>query len=529
MGFINRKHKQATTPKAHLNFMGGPSYDVQDPLQTLRIAAASCFFGEPMYYARDLTDLRPGRRQPGRLSEVQLAHLNATLGALDPQAWRGLTPAARMENAIDAALDADPAATLKLAAELRTEWNIRVTPQVMLVRAANHAGVRGTGLIRAFAPQIIRRPDENATGLAYQLSAFGKPVPNSLKKAWKAALEQVAPAALAKYRMDSRGVKTLDVVNLVHASSPAIDALMKGELKLEGETWESLISGQGSSREQWEQAVNLMGHMALLRNLRNLLKKGVRPDLFTGRLVDGAKTGKQLPFRYYSAYRAVQEVDAPVRVLSAIEQALELSLGELPTFPGRVMSLCDNSGSAQGTATSSMGKMQVSTIANLSAVLTGRRADEGHVGVFGDRLETFRVRGGVMENLQKAERLARDIGMGTENGVWLFWDRAIRDREHWDHVFVYSDMQAGHGGLFGTDASQYPEYVWPGNGRYIDVPKLIDTYRREVNPEVLVYLVQVAGYQDSIVPETYRGTFILGGWGDGLLRYAHEMAQQFKE
>lgn len=527
MGFLNRKNK-ASTVKPHLNYMGGPSYDIKDPIQTLRVMAASCFFGEPMYYARDMQDIRKRVFHRGHLSELHLAHLKATLGALDPQDWRDLTPAARMEKAIDAALDADPAATLKLAVELRREWNIRVTPQVVLVRAAHHQKVRGTGLIREFAPQIIRRPDENATGLAYQLSAFGKPVPNSLKKAWKAALESVSPTALAKYRMDARGVKTLDVVNLVHAFSPAIDALMKGELKLEGETWESLISGQGSGKDQWEQAVNLMGHMALLRNLRNLLKNEVNPELFTGKLVDGAKTGKQLPFRYYSAYRAVQEVKAPQRVLSAIEQSLEVSLGELPHFQGRVMSLCDNSGSAQGTATSSMGSMQVSTIANLSAVLTARRADDGYVGVFGDDLKTFKVEGPVMENLQRAEKLAQHIGMSTENGIWLFWDQAIKNREHWDHVFVYSDMQAGHGGLFGSTPDAYRDYVWPGGGHYIDVPKLIETYRREVNPQVMVYLVQVAGYGDTIVPETYRGTFILGGWGDGLLRYAHEMTRQFK-
>lgn len=309
MSFINRLKKNKTA-KPHLNLMGGPSYDLTDPLQTLRVMAASCFFGGPMYYARDVADTRPQRVHRGRLDEAHLAHLNATLGALEPQDWRGLTPAGRLERAIDAALNADPVGTLRLATKLRGEWNIRVTPQVILVRAANHAAVRGTGLVREYAAQIIRRPDECATGLAYQLAAYGKPTPNSLKKAWKTALEGVSPTALAKYRLEGRSVKTLDVVNLVHAYSPAINDLMRGDLKLEGETWESLISAQGSGKAQWEEAVNVMGHMALLRNLRNLLKHGVSPNLFTGKLVEGAAKGKQLPFRYYSAYRAVQEVKA---------------------------------------------------------------------------------------------------------------------------------------------------------------------------------------------------------------------------
>ena len=81
----------------------------------------------------------------------------------------------------------------------------------------------------------------------------------------------------------------------------------------------------------------------------------------------------------------------------------------------------------------------------------------------------------------------------------------------------------GHGGLYGTDEKKYRDFVW-NSGRYIDVPKLINTYRQKVNPDVLVFLVQIAGYQDTIIPEFYDKTYILGGWGDGILRFAAEMA-----
>ena len=40
-----------------------------------------------------------------------------------------------------------------------------------------------------------------------------------------------------------------------------------------------------------------------------------------------------------------------------------------------------------------------------------------------------------------------------------------------------------------------------------------------------MFLVQVAGYQDTLVPEHYRRTYILGGWGPGILGYAAEMAK----
>ena len=513
-------------PGAHLNWMGGPSYDVRSPLVRLRIAAASCFFGEPTYYQVDAADPRPKRAPAAALTAAQRQHLRDTLRAIDPDDWRDATPAEMLEKAIDAALAHDAEGTLQLAAWLRAEGHVRSTPQVILVRAANHPTVRATGLVRRFAPSIVRRADEPATGLAYQLWRFGKPIPNALKRAWSDALAGFSGYELAKYRLEARAVKTIDVVNLVHAKSPHVDALAKSQLSTTAETWEAIVSAAGSTPAAWTAALPKMGHMALLRNLRNLLGAQVAPAAWAERLVAGARTGQQLPFRYYAAYRAVKAAPGVSgAALDAIERCLTASLQNLPRLAGRVMSLCDNSGSARGATTSSMGSMSVASIANLTGVLAAQRADDGRVGVFGDALREYVVRAGasVLQQLEEVERLGATVGEGTENGLWLFWDRALREREHWDHVFVFSDMQAGHGGLYGLDPKAYADFAWSGS-RYIDVPKLIAAYRRRVNPRVNVFLVQVAGYQDTLLPEFYERTYVLGGWGEGLLRFAAEMA-----
>lgn len=550
MTFINRVKSKSVAREPHLNWMGGPSYFVSNPLVTLRMAASSCFFGEPKYYQSDVEDKRP--RRPSRmayqaeLSEAQLNELRDTLNAMDPRDWRDLTPKQLMERTIDAALDYDAEATLREAVRLRREEHIRTTPQVILVRAAQHPKVRGpirtakgsvspVSLIDRYAPGIVGRADEPSVGLAYQLSEYGRTVPNSLKRAWARSLEALDGYQLAKYRMSSRSVRTADVVSLTHARSATIGELMgpdKGtreSLRTTGETWEAVVSAEGSTRESWEKAVALMGHMALLRNLRNLIEKGVPREVWVDKLVAESERGKQLPFRYYSAYKAVEKI-APEAVLDAIEQCLEISMGNLPRFDGRVMSLCDNSGSAWGTTTSSMGTMHIAEIANLTGVITGKRADEGYVGIFGDRLEVLpvRTRDSVFTTTKRADAVGQKIGGGTENGIWLFWDRAIRNRERWDTVFVYSDMQAGHGGLYGSNSREYRDYIWSKSGQYIDVPKLIKTYREKVNPKVMVFLVQVAGYSDTIVPEYYDRTYILGGWGDGLLRFAAAMSGMYE-
>lgn len=523
MGYLNQTATGPRPKHDHLNFMGGPAYNVNDPFLKLQIAAASCFFGEPMYYHREGEESsRQLSKSKFVLSTQEMNHLRTTLGAITP-AWHSLSPAALIEKAIDEALDVDVERTLQVAVYLRDDAHIRVTPQVILVRAAHHPKVQGTNLIRQYARTIIARADEPAVGLAYHLAKYGKKIPTRLKRAWKDALERFDEYQLAKYRTEGREVKLVDVMNLVHPKGEAIDKLARGTLTTTGQTWESIVSRIGSNLEGWTAALGVMGHMALLRNIRNLLQAGVPPADFTDKLIKGAEHGKQLPFRYVSAYYANR--DAPPQVVDAIEQSLKASLGNLPEFKGKVMSLCDNSGSAQSTTTSSMGSMKISTIGNLTGVLTAMRADEGYVGAFGDVLRVVPIRktASVFDQLDKVEQSARGVGQATEGGIWLFWEKAIENREHWDHVFIYSDMQAGHGHLYGPNPRSYAKYSWPWRPTHIDVPRLVTEYRSKVNPRVNVYLVQIAGYQDTIIPECFDRTYILGGWGDGLLRFAAAM------
>lgn len=571
---VNRTKKQKIIDSSHRNWMGGISFDINNPITKLRIAASSCFFGEPMYY-HDTKDKKPRKRPTSftlrSISFNVLNHLRKELDAIDPVEWREYTPTQLMEKAIDGALDYDPVKTLEVASELRNVHHIRTTPQIILVKAALHDKVKGTNLIRSFAQDIIKRADEMSVQLAYyiHLNKSRKKLPNSLKRAWRDAFNRFDEYQLAKYRMEGREVKTVDVANLCyginrslsgtsyndkklginHEETP-ITKLLHNNLTVGETTWEGVISTNGSTKETWEKVIDeifvpiehrsgdnvrVNNYMALLRNLRNIFAHDVSENHLRA-VINGIKNSyavkrsKQLPFRFYSAYNELKKtVDNP-NILDAIEEALMISIDNLPKFNGKVMSLCDNSGSAQCTTTSSLGTMIVSTIANLTGILTGMVSDEGYVGIFGDRLETtsIRKRSSVFDTLDSLERDSRGIGRRTENGIWLFFDQAIREKEHWDHIFVYSDMQAGHGGLYGTNISDYNDYKWM-DGHCIDVSKLINKYRSTVNPNVFVYLVQVAGYQDTLVPEYYNRTFILGGWSTAVLQFAHQMQNTFNQ
>ncbi len=536
MGSVINNKRARAIDRSHKNFMGGESYDIS-PILRLRTMAASCFFGEPAYYKAGAAGKRGVRNsafaRSAALTDFQLKHLTATLGTLDPKfaEFRGLDTKTAMERAIDEALAVSVEETLRVAVALRNEDMIRVTPQVILVRAANNPASRGTGLVRKYAPMIVKRADEPNTCIAYQLATFGKPIPNSLKRALGDVMAGYDEYVIAKYRQDHLSVSMKDVVRLVHPKNELFRKLLNDEVK-NSKTWESIRSGGGS----WDDALNQMGHMALLRNLRNLLQANVDAGKFAGKLVGGAKNGKQLPFRYLSAYKEIEKLGAirgAAQVLGAIDECINLSVGNLPRLNGRSLVLSDNSGSAWGAGPSFMSSMHVAEIGNLMGVLTARASDEGVVGVFGDRLELVPIKrtADVLETTNKLSDIGkRKVGQATENGIWIALRDAIKGKVHWDNIFVYSDMQAGHGGLYGTNPREYSEFAWGGRGggygggRHIDVAKLVSKYRSEVNPNVNVFLVQTAGYGDTIIPEVYNRTYILGGWSGNILRYASKMS-----
>jgi hypothetical protein len=90
-------------------------------------------------------------------------------------------------------------------------------------------------------------------------------------------------------------------------------------------------------------------------------------------------------------------------------------------------------------------------------------------------------------------------------------------------------MQAGHGGLFGENHRDYKEFAHARSDRYIDVLALVDKYRKTVNPKVNVFSVQVAGYDNAVLPENlYRGA-ILAGWTGKECHYADAIIKAWDE
>jgi hypothetical protein len=231
-------------------------------------------------------------------------------------------------------------------------------------------------------------------------------------------------------------------------------------------------------------------------------------------------------------------------VIKGLEKCMRKAIENFPSLEGRVMCLSDNSGSAWGSFTSDYGSQTVANIGNLSSLITALSATGGgQVGVFGDRLEIYTPSKdrGILEQLDEINNLGKTVGSSTENGIWLWFKNAFSGAENgiWSlvkntfsdqvkykdvaHLFIYSDMQAGHGGLFGANQNEYKDFSC--KERYIDVIKLIKHYREIVNPKINIFTVQTAGYDNSLVPEVLNRTAILSGWTGNEVAYATDMVK----
>ena len=498
------------------NFMGGNSYRIT-PLNTLKIVAASSIFGEPQYYkAGGINDAKA-------VKNVTTMREYSILSSL----FGGTKSAADVFTlAIDNALDYDFKGTLDLAVELRKTYFMRLNPAVIYVRASMHTkreefNLSNPGVMKSVGKAIAFRPDDLTNQFEYfmYLNGSKKGLSSLLKRTWADKLKEFSRYQLNKYK----GKRLIDLVRISHANSPDIDELMKtGTLEISEteQTWEIMRSA-GKSWKEILETID-MPHMALLRNLRGIFTEITdvkQIESILNELKSGVLTGKQFPFRYWSAYKAIDsssDVNHKIMILDALEECMDISIDNMPKLKGKTACLSDNSGSAWGSFNSEYGSVTVAEIGNLSSLITVLSSEQGEVGVFGDNLAMKGVskRNGLLTQLKELSSLGKAQGSGTENGIWIFFDEAIKNKTHYDNVFIYSDMQAGHGDLYGhSETIGKSDYVHEyRGGTYIDVLKMAETYRKLVNPKLNIFTVQTGGYDNNLIPENlYRGA-ILAGW-----------------
>lgn len=380
----------------------------------------------------------------------------------------------------------------KLAVYVRKEANMRSISHVLLAEFARlHKGNK------KYIEAGIQRVDDMAEIVAYYGFKYGKPIPNSIKKAIRSRISDFNAYQLGKYKMDAKDVKLVDLFNLVHPK-PRDDVqaqmwgkVLKGELE-SPETWEVLISTAKNPLEgkaAWEKLIleNKIGYMALLRNLRNLTKYKVSDEakrLAAAKIMDAeeVKNSKQLPFRFLSAYKEVDETIFK----DAISVALDISVENMPSFDGQNVIFVDVSGSMR-TAVSAKSSLSAAEIGLLfGAALWKKNPNSTKFFTFDSRLYTasFSSRTPLID-------IVNSVPVnGGSTDTWITFKYLTQEKLHVDNAFILSDNE-GYGGNVNVE---------------------FEAYKRAVNPNVKLYAIDLMGYGHLQFPA--NNAVHLAGWSD---------------
>jgi len=293
-------------------------------------------------------------------------------------------------------------------------------------------------------------------------------------------------------------ISLVDLVNIVHPvptdrNKLALELLVKGDLK-NTETWEAKLSQAGQVAENEEDLTQLkadawtdlitsrkIGYFALLRNLRNILNQA--PNAVPAAcelLVDERMISKSrvLPFRFATAYEEISKMGSSkgVRdVLVAINQALEVSMCNVPKFDGDTLVVMDVSGSMSG---------RPSEIASLFGAILAK-ANNADVLTFANRSDYKSYN--PMDSVMTIRNSFRYSGGGTN-----FKSIFTTANKKYDRVVILSDMQGWVG--YTSPSTEFKQYK--------------KTY--DANP--YVYSWDLAGLGTMQFPE--NNVFALTGFSD---------------
>lgn len=382
---------------------------------------------------------------------------------------------------------------------------------------------------RQVVDSALKRADEPAELLAYWHLTYGRNVPKPVKRgvadavgrlyteraalrydgqgqAWRMGdvIDLVHPRpkraiggpswqeSLFRYLLDARHGRTdprgLDGLPMIRADrwlrglpeDQRRAALASRTFTESGWSWERLsgwLPG-GMDREAWEAVIPNMGYMALLRNLRNFDDAGVSDEVafkVAAKLADPGEVvaSRQFPIRFLSAWR-----EAPsLRWASALERALEASLANVPSLPGKTLILIDLSGSMWAPLSGRSKRLRYE-VGLIFGCALGKRAQHADVYAYGNQHAPVPLDRPLLRLVEEG----RDMG-----GTYTFQTLRATYQGH-DRVVILTDEQAHDAGT--------------------GVPSGLDR----------LYTFNLAGYRPAHGPSGRDGWYTFGGLTDAAFR-----------
>lgn len=455
-------------------------------------------------------------------AELELASILLT-SFVEDQYYRGASDTVkRVKELIP---KCDPKFVAQAAVYARTVFGMRSITHVLASEAAR--SFSGQPWAKNFYERVIYRPDDMTEIMAYHMANNGK-LPKSMQKGFAAAFGKFDAYQLAKYRGEKKDVKLVDVVNLVHPvptpkNEEALKALVEGTLRSTS-TWESKLSESGQKAKTEEEKLEMkaeswrellsekgkLGYLALLRNLRNIMEQA--PDMIDRAcelLTDRNTIKRQLimPFQFYVAYLQFSSMsDRNARkIVEAIDDALDISVENVPKFDGDTLVVCDYSGSMDSNKLSNMGTVSMRQIGTvMGAVLA--KSNNADFMIFGSRAAyvPFNRKDSVTSIIASTDKHNRggygyygvastseSINVDHGTNANAIFETA---NKKYQRILILSDLQ-----------------VWMyGGAPTSSLAKYKSTYK--ANP--YIYSIDLAGHGSSMLPE--KEVYALAGFSNNI-------------
>lgn len=470
----------------------------------------------------------------------------------------------RIKNAV---AKVDEKFVAKLAIYLRDDANMRSVTHLLAGELAPR--LSGKEYASRFYRKVSVRPDDMSEILAYYFSKGNKKIAAAMKKGFKAKLESMDPYLIDKYKMNKKNISLIDLVNLMHptptqTNAEAYKRLMKGE-SLDGlystKIMEKVMSEAGQKAKKEGTSVTeakaaaitevLDGNapiMNILRNLRNILETA--PDqidkaisILTNR--EQVLKSRLLPFRFATAYEEIEKLKSPksksvlfeselkgsdvvIKVLKALETALEYSVENIPALEGNTAVLVDHSGSVRGdgggsSKVSAFSKTTTAMIGNLFGSMLAWSQRDVYMGLFGDKLIQVPIdrSKGLLEFNKDSFNLGGKCGGGTEQGIYDFLRKCVDEKIRVDNLVIFSDM------VIGTGGGKYST-SWYGVGhRHENFQNLMKEFKK-VNPQCNIISVNIKQTGGKEVMDKSLNVLQISGWSDKIFNIIEANCKGYK-
>ena len=410
----------------------------------------------------------------------------------------------------------EPSFVANLCIFARKEMHLRTISHVLVSELAK--STEGKEYVRRTLNKIIERPDDMTEVLAYYINTYGKPIPNSIKKGLADSFGKFDEYQLAKYNRKN-AIKLKDILCLVHpkAKDEMQNDLWKRLLEDRLETpvtWETELSAKGNTKETWESLIdgNRLGYMAMMRNLRNIIKSGASNiNKVYEYLTDEERVlkNKQLPFRYYSAYKVLKsEGIGTSKIYDALEIAIKTSTKNIDRLPGKTLIAADVSGSMTSHI-SAKSDLACAEVAVLMLSIANYICEETITTTFDNNLYmcNLSTQNGIIANANSIEV----NGGGTDITLPL---RYLLDKKIFvDRIILLSDNEINIG---------YSNNMGYG-GTKTSCQALVEEYKRRINPNVWVHAIDMQGYGTQQFKG--RNVNIIAGWSERVFDFISSVEQ----